>query len=119
VPVRAALAARFVENELDPTSFNFARFSRSPSFFSLARAFSCPPPLGMSRYFSSTSVYLPGRPSAVPATIVVSLSNGLISAVHSPPLARPDGVADEDWVYVGDKWLLPCVRLSPSAVRRD
>ncbi|GAA5986778.1 hypothetical protein JCM11641_004788 [Rhodosporidiobolus odoratus] len=62
---------------------------------------------GTSRYILSNRVYLPGANEAAPATIVVSLPTGTISAVHSGLLQRPDGVADHEWINLGDKWVLP------------
>ncbi|GAA6015376.1 hypothetical protein JCM10207_008967 [Rhodosporidiobolus poonsookiae] len=59
------------------------------------------------RYFTSTAVWLPSAPSGVAATLAVDKESGRISAVHEGGIARPEGTTDEDWVDVGDKWLLP------------
>ncbi|GAA6057584.1 hypothetical protein JCM3770_005395, partial [Rhodotorula araucariae] len=59
------------------------------------------------RYFLSTRVFTPATPSGAPATVAVALPAGTISRVHAGRLARPEGVADDDWVDVGDRWLLP------------
>ncbi|GAA5840752.1 hypothetical protein JCM11251_001690 [Rhodosporidiobolus azoricus] len=63
------------------------------------------------RFFHSTSVFRPsssgGPPQPQEATVEVDLSSGCISAVHPASFARPEGLAEGDWVDVGDKWILP------------
>ncbi|BGP16186.1 hypothetical protein JCM10213_001402 [Rhodosporidiobolus nylandii] len=59
------------------------------------------------RYYLSSSVWLPGATSPLPATLAVDPTTGRISAVHRSLIKRPEGVEDEDWIELGDKWLLP------------
>ncbi|GAA5867228.1 hypothetical protein JCM8547_003126 [Rhodosporidiobolus lusitaniae] len=60
------------------------------------------------RYFLSRAIYLPGRAAPIQGTVLVSKQSGSISAIRAGELLeRPQGVANEDWVDVGDKWLLP------------
>lgn len=63
------------------------------------------------RYFLSSRVFTPSSPSGAPGTIEVALPAGTISSVHGGRIPRPEGVADADWVDVGERWLLPGVRL--------
>ncbi|TNY19971.1 allantoinase [Rhodotorula diobovata] len=59
------------------------------------------------RYFLSSRVFTPSSPSGAPGTIEVALPAGTISSVHGGRIPRPEGVADADWVDVGERWLLP------------
>ncbi|GJN89398.1 hypothetical protein Rhopal_002378-T1 [Rhodotorula paludigena] len=60
-----------------------------------------------SRYFLTSRLFSPLAPAGAPGTLVVSRSSGRVSAVHAGRIARPEGVADEDWVDVGERWILP------------
>lgn len=62
------------------------------------------------RHFTSSRVFSASAPDGAPGTVAVELPAGTISAVHPHRLERPQGTQDDDWVDVGDKWLLPGVR---------
>lgn len=71
------------------------------------------------RYFTSSKVYSAASPDGAPATIEVDWTTGRVKRIHSGrPLDRSElagTVADEDWIDVGNDWILPGV--SPSSVQ--
>ena len=61
------------------------------------------------RVLCSKNVLLRGRPSPVPATVVVDKSTGTTIEIHEGIASRSEYpvVADSDWIDVGDHWILP------------
>ncbi|GAA5881882.1 hypothetical protein JCM3774_005764 [Rhodotorula dairenensis] len=64
-----------------------------------------------SRYFSSSKVFSAAAPAGAPATVEVDSHSGRVKRIHAgKALQRSDlagTVADEDWIDVGDQWILP------------
>ena len=61
--------------------------------------------------FTSNAVLLPGIKNPAPATIEIDQSTGKIFAIHEGRANRSEekykDIADESWVDLGDKWMLP------------
>jgi hypothetical protein len=72
-----------------------------------------------SRYFTSSKVYSAASPGGAPATVEVDSTTGRVKRIHSGrQLDRSEvagTVADEDWIDVGDDWILPGVSPWPVA----
>lgn len=73
---------------------------------------------GSTRYFSSSKVFSAAAPAGAPATVEVDPSSGRVKRIHAGrALQRSEltgTVADEDWIDVGDQWILPGVSAAPS-----
>lgn len=73
---------------------------------------------GSTRYFTSSRVFSRATPSGAPATVEVDTATGRVKRIHSGQ--APDrkqlaaDAADEDWIDVGDQWILPGVSLRPT-----
>lgn len=69
---------------------------------------------GSSRYFTSSRVFSAAAPDGAPATVEVDSASGRVKRIHAGHLLQrselADAVADEDWIDVGDRWILPGVR---------
>ena len=61
--------------------------------------------------FTSNAVLLTGIKNPTPATIEIDKSTGKILAIHEGRANRSEekykDIADESWVDLGDKWILP------------